>query len=115
MTDKHTQEPWHTFDNGSWTDIVDDSHRHVVTVEQNCGEPYLAMSDADARRIVACVNACAGISTDVLERENIKHVLERVFWSAPECTCSFGREATSDPNFVCAWCQVERVLGIEDE
>jgi hypothetical protein len=33
----------------------------------NAGEYNIDISDEDARRLVACVNACAGIPTEVLE------------------------------------------------
>jgi hypothetical protein len=111
MTDKHTPEPWKlcskSYECGG--DIVGPSGQSIFF-----GDPFKEIPDvrkyADARRIVACVNACAGMSTDVLERGNIRHVLERVFWSAPECKCSFGREATSDQSYRCAWCVVEDFL-----
>ena len=48
----HTPEPWH-LPKGS------------TCMESNSGE--VPRSEANARRIVACVNACAGISTELLE------------------------------------------------
>lgn len=53
----YTPEPWKTYNDG--TDICDDM-RHVAGCE----------TKADAIRITACVNACAGISTENLE-ENL--------------------------------------------
>ena len=63
---KHTPEPWQVFE---------DDPRAIVTKENpmlsllSVGEDGLAImyEEADARRIVACVNACAGISTENLE------------------------------------------------
>ena len=54
----HTEEPWsYGEDNDGW---------YVST-----GDTQLAhgMTEADARRIVACVNACKGIDTDSLEAD----------------------------------------------
>ena len=67
MTDsKHTAEPWERmFPNDSdGYDSVADSHGNGIFQ----GEYYEpTCSPADARRIVACVNACAGIPTEFLE------------------------------------------------
>jgi hypothetical protein len=61
MTDKHTPEPWKV----SGTE-------HIVV-----GGTYVVALDckpADARRIVACVNACAGISNADLEMDNVAFI-----------------------------------------
>lgn len=56
----YTKEPWH--------------EGFKVTGGRNICAPItgkiiaIVETDDDARRIVACVNACAGISTEVLER-----------------------------------------------
>ena len=63
---KYTPEPWQVFE---------DDPRAIVTKGNpmlsllSVGEDGLAImyEEADARRIVACVNACAGISTENLE------------------------------------------------
>lgn len=53
-----TKEPWIVEYMGSdESDVVGASGVSII-----CG-----MSDANARRIVACVNACAGIPTDALD------------------------------------------------
>lgn len=66
----HTPEPWeHTGngdiqgreDNGYGAGNVDICSVYLRTVE--------GRTEANARRIVACVNACVGISTDTLEKE----------------------------------------------
>lgn len=44
-------------DQGSWYEIRDCNDQHVETM----------IDEEDARRIVACVNACAGIDDDTLE------------------------------------------------
>jgi hypothetical protein len=54
---KHTKEPW-SFgeDNDGWY------------VEKDGMQIAFGLSESDAGRIVACVNACAGISTDLLSK-----------------------------------------------
>ena len=56
---KHTAEPWHTIEGGDrqWL-LHSESVSHLATM----GTP----GEANARRIVACVNACAGIPIEVL-------------------------------------------------
>lgn len=55
----HTKTPWHVFEGtvqseNNWT-ICD-------------ARTMLGNSNADARRIVACVNACANIPDEILEQ-----------------------------------------------
>ena len=60
MKTEHTQEPWsYGEDNDGWY------------VEKDGLQIAHGLTEEDARRIVACVNACAGIPTDVLEDESI--------------------------------------------
>jgi hypothetical protein len=62
MNAQHTPEPW-TFgeDNDGW---------YVCGCYVGNDEQHgCALSEANARRIVACVNACAGIPTEQLEIE----------------------------------------------
>ena len=60
MEQKHTPEPWRVV---GYSEIVaktgDAQYAGVASVLHN---------ENDARRIVACVNACRGLSTDELER-----------------------------------------------
>ncbi|MBS1170123.1 MAG: hypothetical protein H6R01_1041 [Burkholderiaceae bacterium] len=66
MTDKHTPTPWRVaedaFDNDGMPESVirglDD--RAAIAVTLDFGENNPSMREANARRIVACVNACAG-------------------------------------------------------
>jgi len=74
---KHTPEPWEIME-------VGDINKHLCPVKDNVSiltvsTEYLGSKDdeptffgsvynpEDARRIVACVNACAGIETETLE------------------------------------------------
>ena len=58
MKKNHTPEPWtcrkNTHDNGEW--VIQKKPLPVADVE----------CEADARRIVACVNACAGINPEAV-------------------------------------------------
>jgi hypothetical protein len=63
---KHTPEPWHVGGNG--VIVYDEQSWGVASAVVFHGRQEPQTSEANARRIVACVNACAGASTDVLER-----------------------------------------------
>lgn len=61
----HTKEPWSlrdTYENA--TEVVDSNGIDIGELE--------CFSDKDCRRIVACVNACAGMPTEIVE--NVKFV-----------------------------------------
>ena len=62
MTEAHTPGPWvlHDYAGGSW-------RRWGVTSEHSLEAVARFTKKADARRAVAAVNACEGISTDALE------------------------------------------------
>lgn len=68
---KHTPEPWvmSTKASGNWWHISAGNQAiatvHAASKKRN--EPYASMFEANARRIIACVNACAGVDTDLLE------------------------------------------------
>ena len=62
MKTEHTPEPWKNV-----------KGVHVVSGEKQIARCWVenrpvSVAHANARRIVACVNACAGIPTEVLER-----------------------------------------------
>lgn len=68
---EHTPEPW------EWSKHKFNSPPFEGTLEQECGiypplgesgPVAIASGEANARRIVACVNACAGLSTGFLEQ-----------------------------------------------
>jgi hypothetical protein len=60
---EHTKEPWFTDGIDIMARTGEMSHAHVAQVNHN---------DEDARRIVACVNACEGIGTEFLEKYSVK-------------------------------------------
>lgn len=62
---KHTPEPWAYYDDRKSTGRIE-----IVGLGKTVSRIYLSVPDEDvanARRIVACVNACAGIDTELLE------------------------------------------------
>lgn len=80
MENKHTPEPWTLNGKSIKRDyrqigLTADAGETIASVMGgNTSGPHFVQSDdeceANARRIVACVNACAGISTENLE-ENL--------------------------------------------
>lgn len=66
---EHTPEPWQSCLGQEITDS------HEITVADVFGTTD-KLREANTRRIVACVNACEGISTEALEGEIIKELLE---------------------------------------
>lgn len=70
--DKHSPEPWRV-EQGSMRDIETATGTTVVWGHDDYSEP--TMSEANARRIVACVNACAGMSTEALEGDALDRLV----------------------------------------
>ena len=65
--DAHTPEPWHlSFDDANGLQIEADGLTCVLYVSAEDIDADMFRTE-DARRIVACVNACAGIPTEALE------------------------------------------------
>lgn len=65
---KHTPEPWAYYDDRKSTGRIE-----IVGLGKTVSRIYLSVPDEDvanARRITACVNACAGIPTYQLTAEN---------------------------------------------
>lgn len=66
--DGHTKEPWHLrVMDGSIGGIDSDEDYSVAQTHQRPNDSMHVERIANSRRIVACVNACAGISTENLE------------------------------------------------
>src|SRR5574343_770357 len=67
MQDQHTQEPWYASkEDGNWRVMAADENGGYTLADMYCDD-----QEANARRIVACVNACTGIETDKLEGRTI--------------------------------------------
>ena len=69
----HTKEPWavseEVFDNdGIHESVIRGLNgRATIAVTLDFGDNNPGMREANARRIVACINACAGIPIDMIE------------------------------------------------
>lgn len=63
---KHTQEPWDVHQDAAGI-IVAKVNPDLSLLGLDLDEYACFMNEEDARRVVACVNACAGIPTDDLE------------------------------------------------
>ena len=62
---EHTKVPWLAWKDGSGRDLFGPSTNY--TVGQCFHTPNIDSCEANARRIVACVNSCAGVTTEELE------------------------------------------------
>lgn len=66
----HSPEPWRLTESADGTPGIDDARGVYVllAVPGDC-------EDGDLRRIVACVNACNGLSTGLLEKVSESDIL----------------------------------------
>jgi hypothetical protein len=64
MNTQHTKAPWHVTDEGSQIVIQTFSDHPTGTIARIYGTGFLV--DANAQRIVACVNACEGINPEAV-------------------------------------------------
>ncbi|MFQ2180205.1 hypothetical protein ACK33W_02745 [Aeromonas veronii] len=69
MTIKHTPEPWGFHQDASGDVFISSAETsfHIAEVGSEDDETVIP----DARRIVACVNACHGLPTDELEQKGL--------------------------------------------
>ena len=72
---KHTQEPWQQFEHDKRA-IVSEEHPNLSLLSIDDDGLGIFFEEKDARRVVACVNACAGISTESLEKGGVGSLLE---------------------------------------
>lgn len=91
---EHTKEPWHACcsDEGAYSHFIFAREGEAAICAMCSNDPNdprdeyehlegiltVPERQANARRIVACVNACAGISTEELERGVIKESMDMV-------------------------------------
>jgi hypothetical protein len=73
---KHTPEPWWLDDDGFIAAGSGDTYCTVVDPHCRPTDNYSEENEANARRIVAAVNACQGISTKALEQGVIGQLVE---------------------------------------
>lgn len=69
MSNSHTPEPWSAIDNNSYWEIQSDDGQ----IGDACASNFMVggKGEVNARRIVACVNACRGLSTKELEENGL--------------------------------------------
>lgn len=67
MEQKHTPEPWRVSGNGTMRFIDASVCKGMSQKVATCMRVEYGDMEANARRIVACVNACAGLDTYLLE------------------------------------------------
>jgi hypothetical protein len=65
---KHSPEPWQLNLDDGQAFIVDCKGYRITTTDPELTNP---LSDEDAERMVACVNACRGIPTEFLQSRQI--------------------------------------------
>lgn len=74
---EYTKEPWNVAEEAFDNDGIHESvirgldGRAAIAVTLEFGPNNPGMREANARRIVACVNACEGIPTGVLEKQGM--------------------------------------------
>jgi hypothetical protein len=105
MSERYSPEPWHTWPYAG--DVWDVG----VGAEQSPDAPVVVAgaSRANAHRIVAAVNAVAGISTEALEAGKLGEALDILMKARPflsEQCLEYDRECLN-----CRWIEVLRSLG----
>ena len=70
---EHTKEPWTVYEGEECHGVLDSEGKHLADMWQRKHYDSLA----NARRIVACVNACEGIPTETLENDDWDTVVEK--------------------------------------
>jgi hypothetical protein len=88
---KHTPEPWEWAIEDGFRTVRVDGYGTITVVKGGAGLTCInaEMGDANAARIVACVNACAGISNEALESGVVAElvaVLEEILSYDPGAT-----------------------------
>ena len=74
----HTPEPWYWHENDSYCEINSERDGQIV---DSCASSCLGDIDlgrANARRIVACVNACEGMEDPAAEIAELKRQLDEL-------------------------------------
>lgn len=68
---EHSKEPWEIYCPEPYDMIIHSENHRVckVWLDDSPLTDFNTLQCANARRIVACVNACAGVSTEALEKQ----------------------------------------------
>lgn len=72
----HTKEPWEARRDPSYYGIASEVYAGDKFILGTGGVHSPSELEANTKRIVACVNACAGITNEALEAGYIKHLVE---------------------------------------
>lgn len=73
----HSPEPWHVIDTCARRFINDADGKGVASASMRVEAVNgLELAEANAERIVACVNACAGIPTSYIAGKQVQCVIE---------------------------------------
>ncbi len=81
---EHTKEPWNVSEEAFDNDGIHESvirgmdGRAAIAVTLEFGPNNPGMREANARRIVACVNALRGVSTDHLEQYGLPDFAQKI-------------------------------------
>jgi hypothetical protein len=96
----HTAEPWRVATTADFFPLEEGETPRLCSIDGADGRSvavsdYYVITEANARRIVACVNACAGIDTETLERmpAGTLHAARRV---CVEFERDYGDDLTND-------------------
>lgn len=88
MSEQHTATPWKVTTNGPYFQIEQDVADRYVGIGDTCAtccNGDYELGEANARRIVDCVNFCEGISSADIERlQGVENGLMRVIDRAKE-------------------------------
>ncbi len=80
---EHTKEPW------DWYETSDKEHVVIRSATEqwlvDIGGDWPEPARSNARRIVACVNACAGLSTEALESGTLGELIKSATKLARYC------------------------------
>lgn len=102
----HSPEPWHTYSKDDAI-IVDAAGNHIFCItslspDRKGGHHYQPppVNDPDIARLIACVNACAGIPTEELNWVSVK---ERLPKEAGEYLVLFTQPTFTEPRIGLAY------------
>ena len=74
----HTKEPWEARRDPSYYGIVSEVYAGDKFILGTGGVHSPSELEANTKRIVACVNACAGVENDCLEQGYVKWLQQRI-------------------------------------
>ncbi len=108
---QHTPEPWN-YKVAEWENIYGKVYGNLAIVNAQCQEMFRSTrllpyeeQEANAHRIVACINACAGIPTEALETGVVQEKGMGIDLADKRNRCWLGLDApATEPLYPCADC-----------